>query len=125
MPVSHFSSLLLPPPGLAVPELHGLGLTLGCGPLHTVFDDPQHILIVIGRERLVAGAEVEDASRAAGPAAAGAEDFAAAEAGDEHGLLGLGDVEELAVHFLAPNDEVIVDALHAGVAGPRDPEDLV
>src|SRR2546421_648305 len=52
--------LLLPPPRLAIPKLVGRGARNGRGPLDRVLDDLQHGRIVIRRESLVAGAEVED-----------------------------------------------------------------
>src|SRR5688572_26458008 len=91
---------------------------------HGVFDDLQDVLVVIRRVRFVARAEVDDPAGAARPRAAAAEDFAAREAGNEERTLGLGDVEELAVHLLAWQDEVVVHVPHDRVAGAGDPEDL-
>ena len=50
------------------------------------------------------GAEVKNPPGAARPAAAAAENFAAAEAADQDRLLRLGDVEEFAVHLLSIED---------------------
>src|SRR5690348_1894583 len=62
-----------------------------CRPADGVFDDFQDVLVVIGREGLVARAEVDDPAGPAGPGAARSKNLAAAEAADEEGALRLGD----------------------------------
>src|SRR2546423_1867337 len=93
-------------------------------PLHGVLNYPHHVLVVIGWERLMPGAEINHPAGAARPGASGAEDFAAAEAADQEGTLGLGNVEEFAVHFLAGKDEVVLDSIDNGMAGAGHPENL-
>src|SRR3954468_22255894 len=112
----------LPDPSeLAVPVFHFWKLLRRSYPSDRIFDDLEHVLVVISRKSLVTRPKVDDSAGAAGPGAAGAKHFAAGEAADEEGGLGLRDVEILAVHFLAREDEVIVDARDDRVAGAGDP----
>src|SRR5215207_4999110 len=82
------------PVPLADPEI-GYGAVDRRGPLHAVADHVQHVLVVVGRVGLVAGAEVEDLAAAAEVAAAAAENLAAGEPTHEDQLVRLRDVEEL------------------------------
>ena len=54
---------------------------------------------MIDRVRFVAGTKVEDLSLAASEGAAAAKDLATGEPADEHELVWLGDIKELAVHL--------------------------
>src|SRR3954454_11811590 len=58
-----------------------------CRPPRRVGEHALDVGVVVDRVFLVARAEVEDPARAAGPAAAAAEDFAAREARDEDELV--------------------------------------
>src|SRR5262245_57787546 len=69
-------------------------------PADTVCDHLEHVVVVIGRVGLVAGAEVEDLAGAALVAATAAEDLAAGKPTDEDQGVRLRDVEMLAVHLL-------------------------
>src|SRR6185437_809893 len=102
--------LLLKPTQLPVSELDLWECRIRRSPLDGVFDHFQHVFIVVGWKRFVARAEVDDLASAAGPGAPRAEYCPAAEAADEEGAFGLGDVEEFAVHFLAREDEIIVES---------------
>src|SRR5213080_655671 len=57
--------LVIDPTHLAVPERGGFHIGIRRGPSHGVFDDAQDVLVVIGREGLVAGTEVDDLAGAA------------------------------------------------------------
>src|SRR6478609_2603611 len=74
--------------------------TQGVRPADAVGDDPADVFVVVHGVILVAGAEVEDLAVSAAEGAAAADDFAAAEPGDEDQLVGCWDVEEFAVHLL-------------------------
>ena len=85
-------------------EILGSGRLDGGGPAHCVFDDFEDIGIVIRWKHLMPRPEINNAAEAARPGAAAAEDFAAAEAADQEGAFGFGNIEEFAVHFLAGDD---------------------
>ena len=72
----------------------------------------------------MAGAEIEDSPGSARPGAAAAKDFSAGKAADQDRFLGLGDIEEFAVHFFFFENEMIVDAVKDRMTGPGDPENL-
>ena len=76
------------------------------------------------RGTLVAGAEVEDPALAPVEHAPGAEHLATRERAHEHELVGLRDVEELAVHLLRVDDERARDTFGDGVAGLDGPDQL-
>ena len=97
----------------------------GAGPADGVGDDLLDLGVVISWIRFVAGAEVEDAAVAALPGGAAAEDLAASEPRDEEELVGLGDAERFAIHFLLGYLEVFADALGDGVGGVDVPEEQV
>src|SRR5437660_994973 len=84
---------------------------LGGGPAHGVLDDLAHVLVEIGRECFVAGAEIKNLSGAALPGAAAAENLTAAKPADEDQLVGLGNVEVLAVHFFVFEHKMVVESL--------------
>ena len=56
-----------------------VGVALELRPARAVGEDLEHFLVVIDRERLVTGAEVEDLASAAMPDGAAAEDLATLE----------------------------------------------
>src|SRR6185437_11421615 len=72
----------------------------------------------------MAGAEIDDSPASARPGAAAAEDFSAGKAADQDRFLGLGDIEEFAVHFFFFENEMIVDAVQDWMARAGDPENL-
>src|SRR5271155_5183921 len=117
------SSCSVDPSALAVAELRN-ALARRSRPLDGILDHFQNIGVEIGGKCFMAGAEIDDFSGAARPRASAAKDFAAAEAADQKNSLGLGDVEELAVHFLVIEDEMIVDSLRDGMAGTGDPQNF-
>ena len=69
----------------------------------------------------MAGLEVEDPAHAARPGAAGAEHLAAGEPADEHQIVGLGNVEVLAVHLLVGQLEGLGNAPGDGMGGAGAP----
>src|SRR3954463_2025696 len=75
--------LRIPPPQRAIPKRVWAGDDARGGPAHRVGEDLLDHRVVVGGERLVARAEVEDLARAAVPAAAAAEDLAAGKAADQ------------------------------------------
>jgi hypothetical protein len=74
---------------------------------------------------LVARLEVDDRAQAPLPGAQAAEHLAAREPADHQQLVGLGDVEPLAVHLLLGELDGLADAVQHGVARPQVPEPLV
>src|SRR5699024_8840042 len=72
---------------------------LGASPGHGVGQHPLDVRPAVDGVLLVAGAEVEDLALAAAEHGAGAEHLPPGEGGDEHQLVGGGDVEHLAVHL--------------------------
>src|SRR4051794_33304875 len=72
---------------------------LGC-PADRVRDHPTDERMMVGRVRLVAWSEVEDAATAALVAATAPEDLAALEPADQDERVGGRDVEVLAIHLL-------------------------
>ena len=93
----------------------------GVGPADCVLEDLTDLGNVVGALGLVTGLEVEDLAEAAGPGAAGAEDFAACEPADEDQIIGLGNVEVLAVHLFLGQFEGSGDALGDGMGGAGAP----
>src|SRR5687767_9563305 len=63
-----------------------------CAPRHRVGEHSPHVGVVVDRIVLVAGAEVDDPTRATPEGAAAAEHLAAAEGADEHELVRRRDV---------------------------------
>src|SRR5687768_10781688 len=80
-------------------------------PADPVGDDPLDLGLVVDGILLVARAEVEDPALAAGERDSRAEDFATFKRADEDEVVGLGNVEELAVHLLLRDHD---RAFHAG-----------
>ena len=80
---------------------------------------------MVGRVRLVTRLEVDDAPEPPGPGAQAPEHLAAREPADHEQLVGLRDVERLAVHLLLGQLMVCADAGQHGVVGPQVPQPLV
>ena len=84
-------------------------------PKHRVFDHPLHVLVIVGREGLVPGLEVENASVSAMEAAPAAENLATLVRGNENGFIGLGNVKGLAVHFLVGGTQANMTVIAAAL----------
>ena len=97
----------------------------GLCPENGVFDHPLHVFVVVDRVGLVPGLEVEDAAVAAIEAQARTEHLTARIGGHKNGLVGLGDVEGLAVGLLVRDFKVAVDALCDRMRGLCRPEQLI
>src|SRR5699024_4614788 len=93
-------------------------------PPDAVGDHTAHVPVVVDGIVLVTGAEVEDLPLAAAEGAAGAEHLSPAEGGDEHELVGDGDVEVLAVHLLLVDHDRVGHALGDRVGGVHRPHQL-
>src|SRR5699024_7231289 len=94
-----------------VGALHRRGLPLlGACPDHGVGQHPLDLGLVVDGVLLVARAEVEDLALAATEHGTEAEHLSPGEGGDEHELVGGGDVEHLAVHLLLRDDDRVRDA---------------
>jgi len=78
-------------------------------PLDRVSEHLPHVVVVVDRVRLVAGAEVEHPAVAATVTAAGPEHLAAGEPGVEHERVRRGDIEPLAVHLRLLQFDVLAD----------------
>src|SRR5437773_11111870 len=89
-----------------------------------VGDHPPDVGVEVRRVRLVTGPEVEDPAPAAVVAAAAPEHLAALEPAHEDELIGGGDVEELAVHFLLPDYERFAEPRRDRMRGIDHPESL-
>src|SRR5690625_2256511 len=97
----------------------GGGTVLRAGPGDSVGQHPLDLGLTVDGVLLVAGAEVEDLALAATEHGPGAEHLSPGVGGDEHQLVGGGDVEHLAVHLLLGHDDRMRDAAGDGV-GPVD-----
>ena len=93
-------------------------------PSDRVGEHPPDVGVVVDRVLLVAGAEVEDPPRPRAEAAAAAEHLAARERADEDQLVGLRDVEGLAVHLLRVDHHRMRHARAIGCAGGDGPDQL-
>src|SRR5689334_25282481 len=94
------------------------------GPIDRIGDDPLDLGQMERRVRLVPRTEVEDTAASAVVAAAAAENLTAAEPADQDQGIGLGHVEELAVHLLVLDDDGFAQVARDGMARIDDPEAL-
>ncbi len=94
-------------------------------PLGGVRDHPADVRVVVHGEVLVAGGEVEDLPEAATVRHPAPEHLATGEAGDEHELVGCGDVEVLAVHLLLGDDDRVRDPAGDGVLRVHGPDEFL
>src|SRR6478735_1680789 len=91
-------------------------------PACRVGDDSTDRRVEVGRMRLVAGSEVEDATAPALVAATAAEDLAALEPADQDQAVGCRDVEVLAVYLLVVEDERFAQSGGDRVSGVDHPD---
>src|SRR5579859_5788968 len=97
----------------------------GRRPAHGVGNHPAYAGVKVGGVGFVAGAEVENLAPAASIAAAAAENLAAGEPADEDQGLERRDVEALAIHLLALDDQRFAQPSRNRVAGFDHPQPLV
>ena len=75
----------------------------GGGPAHGVGYDALYIGVMIGWQRFVTRAEVEDTPLTSGVAAATAKYFAARKPAHQHQRIGLGNIKTLTIHLFSLN----------------------
>ena len=94
----------------------------GGGPCGGIGDDALNFGLMVGGISFMAGAEVDDATLAAGPGAAGAKNIAAFKPGYHDEFIRRGNVEEFTVHFFMRDIKVGREAIGNGVSGVDDEE---
>src|SRR6266850_272561 len=86
-------------------------------PAHGVVNYTLNGGMMINGIGLVPGTEIEDASAAARPAVAAAENFSPLEPGNKNLLLGVGNAERLPIHLGLFQFDATVNPFGDGVAG--------
>ncbi len=97
------------------------GLILGRRPFYRIEDYLLDFRLMVDGENLVAGTEVKDLALAPMIAAPAAEYFAAFKPTDEHQLVGLRDIEMLALHLFMVDDDFFIQSFRNGMAGVDHP----
>ena len=96
----------------------------GICPIDCVFDNADNVLVIVGGIAFVTGLEIENLSKLAAVAAAGAENLSAFKAAYENKLVGFGNSEGLAVNLFMLKINEAADTLSDGMRGFKVPNAL-
>ena len=99
-------------------------LLYGASPSYSVLDNLLNVLVLEGLVSLVTGLEVEDSAVSACEGATASEYLAAVEPTHKDDILGIGNIEGLAVHLLGIENEGLVNSRSDGVIGLNCPDAL-
>ena len=99
-------------------------LLYGASPSYSVLDNLLNVLVLEGLVGLVTGLEIENSAVSACECATASEYLAAVEPAHEDYILGIGNIEGLAVHLLGIENEGLVNSRSDGVVGLNSPDAL-